>query len=275
MVRAGRWVIKAYRGAVLAILLSAILTMGGCGFLKPQPTPTVTPMPTPTATPTPTPTPKPTPTPVPTPTPLPDVVDGKLMVSEAVLSYFKETCLEAEYGGARGFLIRWEKPEITVGVTGDYNDRLLARLDEVIAILNDIEFVPQLTRVSEDEAPDLVVQFGPYENMDEMIGYPDDDCFGFTYVYYDGDGTITSGYIGIANDISEADQDHALLEEMIQSLGPLQDSYDYEDSIFYQGYSTVSVLQPIDEAVVRLLYHPIIHAGMTEEAIDAVCTVID
>ena len=49
-------------------------------------------------------------------------------------------------------------------------------------------------------------------------------------------------------------QKHIIREEITQSLGLLNDSYDYPQSIFYQGYSETKSFASIDKTIVRILY---------------------
>ena len=50
-------------------------------------------------------------------------------------------------------------------------------------------------------------------------------------------------------------QKHILREELTQSLGLCNDSWKYEESIFYQGYSTVTEYSELDKKVIQMLYN--------------------
>ena len=49
-------------------------------------------------------------------------------------------------------------------------------------------------------------------------------------------------------------QRHVIREEITQSLGLFNDTYDYPESIFYQGYSEQTSFASIDEEIIKLLY---------------------
>lgn len=51
-------------------------------------------------------------------------------------------------------------------------------------------------------------------------------------------------------------QNHIIREELTQSLGLINDSYDYPNSIFFQGYSEVHRFSELDEKLIKLLYQP-------------------
>ena len=53
-----------------------------------------------------------------------------------------------------------------------------------------------------------------------------------------------------------------ILEEIYNCLGPVQDTRLRPDSIIYQEYAEPQQLTPIDELILRLLYHPDIRPGM-------------
>jgi hypothetical protein len=50
-------------------------------------------------------------------------------------------------------------------------------------------------------------------------------------------------------------QKHLLREELTQSLGLMNDSYDYPESIFYQKWSETTEYSPIDRALIDMLYN--------------------
>ena len=63
---------------------------------------------------------------------------------------------------------------------------------------------------------------------------------------------------------------HLIREELTQSLGLLADSARYEDSIFYQEWTTTNRYSPLDRAVIEMLYQPLLLPGITvEEALEA------
>ena len=53
---------------------------------------------------------------------------------------------------------------------------------------------------------------------------------------------------------SNGRQKHIIREEITQSLGLLNDSYDYPDSIFYQGFSETKSFSSLDKKLIRMLY---------------------
>ena len=50
-------------------------------------------------------------------------------------------------------------------------------------------------------------------------------------------------------------QKHVLREEITQSMGFTNDTYQYSNSIFYQGYSTITEYSELDKEVIKLFYN--------------------
>ena len=66
---------------------------------------------------------------------------------------------------------------------------------------------------------------------------------------------IQRAYIFInTHDSSRKRQKHVIREEITQSLGFLNDTYDYPESIFYQGYSESNTFSEVDKRIIKLLY---------------------
>jgi hypothetical protein len=72
-----------------------------------------------------------------------------------------------------------------------------------------------------------------------------------------GNDDIISGsmYVDVVRCNSEEGQKHLLREELTQSLGLKNDSYDYPKSIFYQGWTTTTEYAPIDRELIQMLYN--------------------
>jgi len=79
------------------------------------------------------------------------------------------------------------------------------------------------------------------------------------YVIYDANILVSSA--GVTQD----ERSHLIREELTQSLGLMNDSNKYEDSIFYQKWTDVTQYSDIDKAVIQLLYLKKIKTGMTRE----------
>ena len=89
-----------------------------------------------------------------------------------------------------------------------------------------------------------------------------------TFWYHDDQ--IDNAIICYRTDITQHVRNSVILEEIYNGLGPIQDTDLREDSIVYAGYSEPQWLSPIDELIIRLLYHPDIRPGMDAQACEQV-----
>ena len=84
-------------------------------------------------------------------------------------------------------------------------------------------------------------------------------------MWWDGQGAIYKGRILISSDgINQGERSHLIREELTQSLGLFQDSWQYPESIFYQGWTATPEYAAIDGPTIQLLYQPQLSAGMTQ-----------
>ena len=82
---------------------------------------------------------------------------------------------------------------------------------------------------------------------------------------------ITYVYMGIATDVTDQqDRNHLILEELTQSLGLMNDSYQYGDSIFQSEWTETQSLANIDYELIYMLYNSSLSPGMVESDVRSV-----
>jgi hypothetical protein len=62
-------------------------------------------------------------------------------------------------------------------------------------------------------------------------------------------------YVDIKRTKRDDAQKHLLREELTQALGLSNDSYDYPESIFYQGWTETTEYTELDKDVIRMMYN--------------------
>ena len=87
------------------------------------------------------------------------------------------------------------------------------------------------------------------------------------WVYWSGRKHINKGSMWIDPTFSEKQLKHVLREELTQSLGLMNDSFKYTNSIFYQGGSRVTSYSDIDKQIIKILYSNRISPGMSKGAV--------
>jgi len=93
--------------------------------------------------------------------------------------------------------------------------------------------------------------------------------YGFFWsLWHDDNYEIYNSRILVSSaDINQTERSHLIREELTQSLGLMNDSNKYEDSIFYQDWTDVTEYSIIDKSVIKMLYLKKIKPGMTIEQV--------
>ncbi len=254
----------------LTITASPSPTPGG-GTVTPTDIPAFTATPTAVTTEAPTATPTAVTTRPPTQTPFPPFDDpaANNYSAEEIISYFYEVVLNAEYyTGSDNLLLRkWEKP-IRYSLEGQMTPEDVKTFRRLEQTLNEIPGFPGFSAAGNPSESNLTIRFLPRDEYNQMaedrIGDTNTDGYATAWfmndIYYVGE-------IGISTDTEQDARNTVILEETIQSLGLFNDSYAYEDSIFYQGYTIPQWPLDIDWILVKLLYRPEFIPGMTPEEV--------
>jgi hypothetical protein len=181
---------------------------------------------------------------------------------EEMVTYFNEVCLDAEFvnSGNASVLQRWENP-IYYQIYGDPTDLDLQILNNMCQWLNTIDGFPGIYETAETWQENYSIYFC---TQDELINRMGDEYYGvdgaFTFWY--NDNIIYDCTVCIRTDLDQEVRNSVILEELYNSLGPAQDTNLRQESIIYAGYSIPQALHPIDEVILKLLYHPDLLIGM-------------
>jgi hypothetical protein len=188
--------------------------------------------------------------------------------SEEEIDYFFETVLGSEFGASEPLIHKWTD-DIRINVNGIPTAEDLNTLGQVISELNDL--VDDISLVLVDGRPNIEIYFTTVESFASIEPNYVPGNMGFFWIYWDSNKALYSGRILIASEeISQQERSHIIREELTQSLGIMNDSYSYEDSIFYQGWTDTLSYAPIDRTVISLLYDPGLLPGMTREEVEGV-----
>jgi len=190
--------------------------------------------------------------------------------SAQVVSYFNEVAFGSEFGSSNNRLRKWQE-DVKIYVAGDSPAYLAFELSRIIKELNELIQEVKLYRVDSRDEANYVIYLGKakgYEQIEPHAKSKTKDNWGLFWVYWNSDNTIHRGsmYVDTHRTESVNAQKHLLREELTQSLGLMNDSYRYKDSIFFQKWSYTNEFSAIDKRLIQLLYHPEVKAGMTKEA---------
>lgn len=169
------------------------------------------------------------------------------------LRYFLELAFATEFGRPVDQLRTWAHT-VRVSVDGQLAAADMAEVDAAIAEINAASGQLVIMRIANEGSPN---------NVDVRLAFVDSTLMqrqtrvrgaeGYTHLWWDASARVYSGRIWIRSDLSAGRRHHAIREELAQSLGLLNDSWRYPDSMFYQGRTTLITFSPLDREVLRLL----------------------
>ena len=187
-----------------------------------------------------------------------------------LIDYFVWVALGAEYGQDFRISQKWHK-DMNLFVTGEKHPELENELRSIVEEINSLSSDGFKISIVEDEsASNFKVFFGSKNDYNfKFPGAADlvEDNHGL-FRLKSVDFQITEGNLFVnTHDQQLEAQRHVLREELTQSLGLANDIDYYPNSIFYLGDSRVTKYNVLDKEVIRLLYHPNMIGGLSEESV--------
>ena len=171
--------------------------------------------------------------------------------------YFKKVAYGNEFNSGNTSLKKWNQ-DVKIYVFGDKRDYLMSELKDIVSELNGLISTINITIVSNESDANLIVLFGSAQEYNEFesnsVGYTDQNQ-GLFIVYGREELTHATMYVDIERPSTNDGQKHLLSEELTQSLGLCNDSYDYPESIFYQGWTETTEYAEIDKELIQMLYN--------------------
>ena len=174
------------------------------------------------------------------------------------IEYFREIAMNGEYSDFdNGHTVKWES-DVNIYVQGEKIPELMDELDRIVSELNSIIDPININIVSNKEDANYIILFGSqyeYNRMEPISTKYTEDNWGM-FVINSGK-VIKEGTMYVDTDRCEDSRGrkHLLREELTQSLGLINDSYKYENSIFQQKWTETNEYAPIDIKMVEMLYN--------------------
>ena len=171
--------------------------------------------------------------------------------------YFNKVAYGSEFDGGNSSLKKWNQ-DINIYVVGDKRDYLMSELNDIVSELNGLISTININIVDNESDANFFILFGSqqdYNNYDsESIGYTEHNQG--LFIAYGGENlTKATMYVDIERTSTIDGKKHLLREELTQSLGLCNDSYDYPESIFYQGWTETTEYADIDKELIQMLYN--------------------
>jgi hypothetical protein len=202
------------------------------------------------------------------------------------INYFLEVALGSELGNSAATIRRWED-DICIhlnfpsqeNISPQAERAVRATVEDVVDDIND-NFDALATLVERAggnrswspievaiagetcTSPNIELYYVQAENFSRYDPNVRRGQVGHVWTWWDQNEINRARILISSNYLNANERDHVIREEITQSLGILKDSWEYPDSIFYQGWTSVTDYAPIDEAVIQMLYHPAIEPGL-------------
>lgn len=180
------------------------------------------------------------------------------------INYFLEVALGAEFGSSDAVIRKWNAP-IRIRVTGSPTTEDMRSLQAVIRDLNGL--VQGTTLSIDNRNSNVEMVFAPESEFRRYEPNYQPTNMGFGWIWWNQNTLNRARILISTTGITQQERSHLIREELTQSLGLMQDSYRYPDSMFYQGWTDPTQFSAIDRAVISMLYRPEIQVGMTRSQV--------
>ncbi len=181
------------------------------------------------------------------------------------INYFLEIAMGAEFSqsGSASKIRKWQG-DVRIQYFGSPTSADLTTLNSVISELNELTnggIHLQLV----DRNPNITIHFSPESQFAQLEPNYQPGNYGYFWTRWDANNRIYNANVLITTTkVTQKERSHLIREELTQSLGLMQDSFKYAESVFYQPWTDVTQYSEIDRSLIRMLYDPKISSGMTQ-----------
>jgi hypothetical protein len=189
----------------------------------------------------------------------------------AAINYFYETVFHEDFDNTNlDNLLKWNSdPKIVL--VGNPSATELGYVKNAISRINKLDLPIKCTLANKSDSNSIEIFFGgvkqlrAYLKADSLIQKDADTTshFGLARsISYDG--ILSKVHIGIcynAKDTLTSTRENIVLEEIVQSLGIIGDSYTYPNSLFFENRTWAKYFTKMDNDILSLLYDPAIPAN--------------
>ncbi len=182
------------------------------------------------------------------------------------IEYFTEIALGSEYGSNVQVIRRWDS-DIKIKINGNPNEKDLQTLNQVISDINEI-IGDKINLSLVDSNQNIDINFVPLSDFSicnaASGNYGYFNCKWSNNVIYECDICIATDDV-----LLQEERSHMIREELTQSLGLMNDSLEYRDSIFYEEWTYTQKYLEIDKKMIEILYSDKIKPGMVKQEVES------
>ncbi|MGK6349719.1 DUF2927 domain-containing protein [Parapedobacter sp. DT-150] len=197
--------------------------------------------------------------------------------SAETLNYFYETVFHEDGNGKRNIITKWNSNP-TIAILGHATEDEIGYVERAISEISELNLPIKCSLAKTSDSASIKLFFGALKEVHaflrlDSVSISDNDSdehfgMGRSIAY---DGIIDAATVGIyytKKDLAYSTRYKIVLEEILQSLGVIGDSYNYPSSLFFENYNPAKSLTPLDVDVLSLLYEPVIPANYTRESFE-------
>jgi len=177
--------------------------------------------------------------------------------SDEAISYFNEICYGSEFNKT-GKIHKWSD-DVKIYVVGDKRSYLIEELNNIVYELNNIINPIDIKIVNNRADANYIIYLcsaDEYVSAEPSVKNLVQTNWGLFSAKSRGERIISGTmYVDIYRCQSILAQKHLLREELTQSLGFMNDSYTYPNSMFYQGWTETTSYAQIDIEIIDILYN--------------------
>jgi len=163
--------------------------------------------------------------------------------------------MNSEFSGKMEKPFKWTK-DMKIYVDKTDQNYLVDELNRIVNELNLLIDPIQIKVVNSKDQANYFIYFGYYKDFEKKYNVVNSNLlesnWGFFEIYPNNTGIM---YVDVIRTKEIEAQKHLLREELTQSLGLLNDSWKYPQSIFYQGWTTTTEYSSIDKEIIKMLYN--------------------
>lgn len=170
--------------------------------------------------------------------------------------YFDEIVMYTEFSETRrSSPFRWTT-DMKIYVDGAKPDYLMSELNLIVTELNDLIDPITIRVVNRKQDANYIIYFGTHIEFSNLYSLMDKSKLERNWGLFEVYPNKGVMYVDLERTSFDYEaQKHLLREELTQSLGLLNDSWKYPESIFYQGWTTTTEFTEMDRKLIDLLYN--------------------
>lgn len=212
------------------------------------------------------------------------IVDFKEVVlseyDKELVNYFKEIAVNEEHDDSPDKIIKWTEPmSLYIMKDGEFNSQVSTIKNTINKINNLIKGEFKIQLIDNQPKSNAVIFLLEKDEVELLVPslfeVIEEESAGLTLIEYDSTSyEITRAKIFIDTNESLEYQESTILKGLTQSIGLMNDSEKYSNSIFYENKAldSINILEysKMDIDIIKMLYHPKMKAGLSHKKAEKV-----